>query len=70
MTEPKTPKSRRVLPIPPKLADMLRVYLNALYKPDPADRLFPFTKHYFRQQMQVALLAEGVDRNSSLNVRR
>ena len=23
----------------------------------------PFTKHYFRQQMQVALLAEGVDRN-------
>lgn len=61
VTEPKTPKSRRVLPIPPKLADMLRVYLNALYKPDPADRLFPFTKHYFRQQMQKGCKAAGIE---------
>lgn len=61
VTEPKTPKSRRVLPIPPKLADMLRVYLNALYKPEPTDRLFPFTKHYFRQQMQKGCKAAGIE---------
>lgn len=42
--ESKTPKSRRFIPCPAFLMDMLRDYAARLYAYDPADRLFPFTK--------------------------
>lgn len=62
ITEPKTPKSRRVVPVPSKLAAELREYMAALYDVGPDDRLFPFTKHYFRREMLKAAEAAGVER--------
>lgn len=62
ITEPKTPKSRRVVPVPSKLADELRAYMEALYDVGPDDRLFPFTKHYFRREMLKASEEAGVER--------
>ena len=50
--EPKTKKSRRVIPIPSKLCDELRAYMGTFYDLQPDDRLFPFGKSYFHRQMQ------------------
>ena len=61
ITDPKTEKSKRDLPLPPKLCDEIRSYINALYEPDPDDRLFPYTKHYFRKQMQAGCAAAGME---------
>lgn len=51
ITEPKTPRSKRVIPLPPKLCEEIRYYEGALYEPQPGDRLFPFTKSYFHREM-------------------
>ena len=61
ITEPKTPRSRRVIPLPPKLCDLLQEYMNALYEPEPDDRLFPYTKHFFRRQLNRAAALAGVE---------
>ena len=60
ITDPKTYKSRRVLPLPDKLCEDIRQYEAALYEPQPDDRLFPYTKHYFRRQMLRAAKEAGV----------
>lgn len=60
ITDPKTYKSRRVLPLPDKLCEELQQYKDALYEPEPDDRLFPYTKHYFRRQMDRAAQKAGV----------
>ena len=60
ITDPKTYKSRRVLPLPDKLCEDIRRYEEALYEPHPDDRLFPYTKHYFRRQMDRAAQEAGV----------
>lgn len=62
ITEPKTPKSRRVVPIPAKLRDLLRQYIDALYEPQPEDRLFPYTKSFFTRWMAKGSEASGVER--------
>lgn len=61
ITEPKTPKSRRVVPLPEKLCEDIKAYMAALYEPQPDDRLFPYTKHYFRQQMLKGCQAAGME---------
>jgi len=62
ITDPKTPRSRRVIPLPEKLCDEIRAYEAALYEPDPNDRLFPFTKSYFHQQMAKGCAAAGMEK--------
>lgn len=62
VTEPKTTKSKRVIPLPAKLCDELRAYMDALYEPQPGDRLFPYTKSYFHQQMSKGCAAAGMDK--------
>ncbi len=62
ITEPKTQRSRRVVPLPEKLCDEIREYEAALYEPDPDDRLFPFTKSYFHQQMEKGCAAAGMEK--------
>ena len=54
ITEPKTPRSKRVIPLPPKLCEEIKYYEGALYEPQPGDRLFPFTKSYFHREMGIA----------------
>lgn len=61
ITEPKTPKSRRIVPIPEKLRELLRTYIDALYEPQPEDRLFPYTKHFFTRWMSKGCAASGVE---------
>lgn len=62
ITEPKTQKSRRVIPLPEKLCQELKAYMDALYEPDPDDRLFPYTKSYFHRQMQAGCDACGIEK--------
>jgi len=62
ITEPKTPKSRRTVPLPTKLCTELRTYMAALYEPEPGDRLFPYTKSYFHRQMQKGCDAAGMEK--------
>lgn len=58
----KTPRSRRVIPLPEALCDEIRTYLDALYEPQPGDRLFPYTKSYFHRQMQLGCDAAGMEK--------
>lgn len=62
ITEPKTQRSRRVIPLPEKLFDEIKAYEDALYKPDPDDRLFPYTKSYFHHQMEKGCAAAGMEK--------
>lgn len=57
---PKTDKGVRTVEIPQKLADLLRRYINGLYKPEPEDRLFPYTKSAFYRWMNVGCKRSGV----------
>ena len=43
---PKTPKSKRVITLPEKVAQHLQEYISALYDPDPSERLFPMLNKY------------------------
>lgn len=58
--EPKTPKSRRFIPCPAFLMDMLRDYAGRLYEYDPDERLFPFTKHWVNEQLKRCCKRTGV----------
>jgi integrase len=58
--EPKTPKSRRFIPCPDFLMDMIREYAGRLYEYDPDDRLFPFTKDWVNDQLKRCCKRTGV----------
>ncbi len=58
--EPKTPKSRRFIPCPDFLMDMVQDYAARLYEYDPEDRLFPFTKHWLNEQLKRCCARTGV----------
>lgn len=60
ITPPKTPKGKRVVPLPEAMCDVVRVYVEALYDYEPDERLFPFTKSYFHKEMAKACAASGV----------
>lgn len=49
---PKTPKSKRSISIPDFLYDEIMTYLGMLYKPDPDDRLFYFTKSLMETEIK------------------
>lgn len=51
ITEPKTPKSKRVIQMPDFLCEEMQEYLKSLYKIRPKDRIFPFTKNYLHHEM-------------------
>lgn len=52
ITAPKTPKSNRVIAIPPFLTDALKQYTDKIYMLEPTDRIFPFTKHFLCHEMK------------------
>ncbi|MEA4933690.1 MAG: site-specific integrase [Lawsonibacter sp.] len=61
--EPKTPKSRRVIPIPSTLAVMVQNYLATLYDLNSGDRIFPGnTKYILQHEMKRGCAASGVKR--------
>ena len=49
--EPKTPKSKRVITIPPFLCDIIKDYASKLYDYKPDERLFQVTKYYLHHEM-------------------
>ena len=46
ITEPKTPKSRRVISIPKFLAEDVKEYIDYIYGMESDDRMFPFSKYF------------------------
>lgn len=60
ITEPKTPKSKRVIAIPQFLAVDLQDYVNSMYGVQGEDRLFPITKYYLEHEMQRGIKESGV----------
>lgn len=44
VSTPKTPKSIRVVPIPPFLYDKIQAYISTIYEPDNETRLFMYAK--------------------------
>lgn len=62
ITDPKTPKSIRVIQMPQFLTDEIRAYLKSLYKVQPDDRIFDMTKVYLRHDMSRGAKKAGVKR--------
>ncbi len=58
---PKTPKSKRVITLPPIVAQHLKDYVAAMYDPDPAERLFSMLNKYsLAKKLKAAAAAAGV----------
>lgn len=62
ITEPKTPKSNRIIKMPDFLIEEIQEYINLLYEAEPNDRLFEVTKSYLYNEMKRGTKASGVKR--------
>ena len=62
ITDPKTPKSNRVVRMPDFLVEEMRDYMHRFYKIGPKDRLFEISKHYLHHEMDRGAAAAGVKR--------
>ncbi len=60
ITTPKTPKSNRTATIPTVLVNCLRDYMGQCYELQPDDRLFPYTKHFLKHEMERGCKLSGV----------
>ena len=62
ITEPKTPKSKRIVKMPDFLVEEIKEYLNLLYDYEDTDRIFPITKSYLHHEMDRGCKQTGVKR--------
>lgn len=62
ITEPKTPKSNRIVTIPDFLAEELRDYLKSQPEMRSSDRMFPVSKTYLHNKMTKGCLEQGLNR--------
>ena len=62
ITPPKTPKSKRIITIPPFLAEELKEYTSHLYGIMVDERMFRFTKSYMEHEIIRGIKASGVKR--------
>lgn len=62
ITPPKTPKSKRVITIPPFLVEELKEYTSHLYGIMADERMFRFTKSYMEHEIIRGIKASGVKR--------
>uniref|UniRef100_UPI002ED3DEA4 site-specific integrase n=1 Tax=Vallitalea pronyensis TaxID=1348613 RepID=UPI002ED3DEA4 len=62
ITEPKTPKTNRIIALPDFLCNDLQDYINKLYGLEPPDRIFHFTKHFLHHEMNRGCKKSGVKR--------
>lgn len=60
ITDPKTPKSNRVIALPEFICDELQDYIDSLYKAEKEDRIFPINKSYLHNEMKRGCKASGV----------
>ena len=61
-TQDSTPKSKRIVTIPPFLAEELREYMSHLYGIMVDERMFRFTKSYMEHEIIRGIKASGVKR--------
>ncbi len=61
ISEPKTPKSKRTVPVPAAVLQAVKDYIPRLYDYSPGDRLFPYTKEYFHHAMRRGSTLSGVE---------
>jgi len=62
ITEPKTPKSNRIIAMPDFLCEEMQEYIKSLYGCSGEDRIFPITKAYLHHEMDRGARATGVKR--------
>ena len=62
ITDPKTPKSNRVIQMPDFLADEMKDFIGSIYGAENHMRLFPFTKSYLHHEMNRGCQETGVKR--------
>lgn len=62
ITDPKTPKSNRVIKMPDFLVSEIQDYLKQLYHIEPGNRMFEVTKSYLHHEMDRGANAAGVKR--------
>lgn len=62
ITDPKTPKSNRVVQMPSFLCEEMQDYIKLLYEVQPNDRIFQITKSYLFREMQRGCKETGVKR--------
>ena len=62
ITEPKTPKSNRIIKMPDFLCQEIQEYIKTLYGCESGDRMFPITKSYLHHEMDRGSKATGVKR--------
>ena len=62
ITEPKAPKSNRIIRMPDFLVEEVKEYIELLYDIQPNDRLFEITKGYLYNEMNRGSKAAGVKR--------
>jgi integrase len=60
ITEPKTPRSNRVISLPDFLLVDLKDYIDSMGVVAPTDRLFPATKHFFENEKSRAVKESGM----------
>ena len=60
--DPKTPKSKRVITLPPSLSAAIEDYSNRLVDYEPTERLFTLTKNHLRREMDRGCRLSGVKR--------
>lgn len=60
VTEPKTPRSKRIVTIPEFLRDELEEYCSHRYGIVPTERMFDVTKYYFEHEMKRGVNKSGV----------
>jgi integrase len=62
ITDPKTPKSIRVVKMPPFLTDEMHYYIESLYGVQMGDRIFDISKSYLHHEMDRGAKEAGVKR--------
>ncbi|MDL2289519.1 site-specific integrase [Clostridia bacterium OttesenSCG-928-F22] len=62
ITDPKTPKSKRVIQISDFLSEEIQEYMKSLYGCAPTNRLFPVTKSYLHHEMTRGSKEQGIKR--------
>ena len=62
ITDPKTPKSNRVIQMPAFLCDEMQDCIKSLYAVQPTDRIFTVTKSYLHREMDRGCKQTGVKR--------
>jgi len=60
ITDPKTPKSNRVIRMPAFLIEEMQEYLQMLFEIGPDDRVFPVTKRFLHHEMERGAKESGV----------